>query len=709
MKNTKKALLTSALCLLLCCSMLIGTTFAWFTDTVTTNKNVITGGNLDIELYYKVEGMSDWAEVDGNTNVFMDGALWEPGHTEVVKLKVVNAGALALQYHLGVNVYHEETGTNVHGDEFKLSNYIKFGVVDGEQTYDRDQAVAAVNATASALNRAYDKADVLLETGKEHVVTMVVYMPETVGNEANYKTGTAAPKIYLGINLFATQQVKEEDSFGPDYDAEAPLCNFVVTNEAELKEALANAKSGNVIGIKGNVEWTTGAGIGSTPFALAGVTRSAVNQSLSHIAFVGIGEDATFTAIGAGVGAIGIDNGTVIFKNLKIADKSESYAENSWEYGYLEFRGNTVFENCEIVNAIMMEGDSAIFKNCSFNSNHDNEYAVWVSNGDASFENCYITGARGIKIHEAYGSEVGSVVINNNTIVDLTKKPALAIGTVNAKTAIALTNNTIAGTQAGDQGLYAYETDTDVTTFDFVEENNAVYPNTASKTDELKNSLTDGADTVYLTAGTYTFPASDLSKDDVIVCAPGTVFEGKTGLNINGATVVGATFTNDNAYLVNSTTINGTFKDCVFTNSDGLRYCYAGETVVFENCVFDTDFYGIHFDGGANDVVFKNCTFSGFNTFGGAITKLTLENCTFKYNGKGGYNGINLWGDADLINCTFVFDGSASYEWVDLVNNNKTVTFTNCVVTDGTNETPIESVVGDYGTGNTIIVDGLAQ
>lgn len=92
---------------------------------------------------------------------------------------------------------------------------------------------------------------------------------------------------------------------------------------------------------------------------------------------------------------------------------------------------------------------------------------------------------------------------------------------------------------------------------------------------------------------------------------------------------------------------------------------------------------------------------------GSAITKLTMEDCTFKSTGKSNYNGINLWGDTDMINCTFVFDGASGNEWVDLCNSNQTVTFTGCVVTDGTNETPLENVVGNYGDGNTIIIDGV--
>ena len=226
---------------------------------------------------------------------------------------------------------------------------------------------------------------------------------------------------------------------------------------------------------------------------------------------------------------------------------------------------------------------------------------------------------------------------------------------------------------------------------------------------ESFDSLLDNAvagDTVELPAGTYTFPAGKLEEGVTINCAPGTVFDGSSSLNINGATVVGGTFSNDSGSAA-SGTINGTFKNCSFTGSNALRWCYAGENVVFENCVFSGDVYGVHFDGGANEVIFKNCTFSGFNTFGGAITKLVLDGCTFKANDTSGYNGVNLWGSAELIDCTFVFDGKAGTEWVDACGDNKTYSFTNCVVTDGETEKGIETVVGNYGAGNTITIDGV--
>lgn len=251
--STKKALFTSVLSLLLCFSMLLGTTFAWFTDSVTSANNVIVAGNLDVELYYQVEGQSDWTRVDEDTNVFKKDALWEPGHTEVIKLKVVNAGTLALKYRLGVNVADETGSVNAKGEEFKLSDYIKYGIVDGAQTYTRDEAVAAVDASATALNAEYQSEFIVLEAKNdgdtdEKIVTMVVYMPTAVGNEANAKTGEAVPTIYLGLNVFATQATVEKDSFDEKYDKDAPVVTYEVT-PANIQEYL-DGKYGSTTNMK---------------------------------------------------------------------------------------------------------------------------------------------------------------------------------------------------------------------------------------------------------------------------------------------------------------------------------------------------------------------------------------------------------------------------------------------------------------------------
>lgn len=241
-KTSRRALILSAVSLILCLAMLTGTTFAWFTDNVTTARNSIQSGNLDVVLEYKTEWSDTWTTVDSNTKIFEDYALYEPGYTEVVFLRVSNAGSLALKYQLNVNIASEKTSTNVAGDTFKLSDYLEVGAYIQDEYSSganyanilmptmfgtRQGAVNSVEASGTGFTKlntasAYGN-NTVLEAGTDtaQVIALVLRMPETVGNEANHKTGVAAPEIILGVDLMATQAVVEEDSFGPDYDADA--------------------------------------------------------------------------------------------------------------------------------------------------------------------------------------------------------------------------------------------------------------------------------------------------------------------------------------------------------------------------------------------------------------------------------------------------------------------------------------------------------
>ena len=471
-----------------------------------------------------------------------------------------------------------------------------------------------------------------------------------------------------------------------------------VLAHANAEAALAATKSEGpvvTIDLAADVEWETGAGIGSTPLLPDDSPISAVVIN---------GNGKTFTATGKGVGQIRLANGALLtFNNVKVVDHSVSYAENAWEYGYLEFGGNLEFNDCQFVNAIMMESENAAFANCSFNSNHDNEYAVWVNEGNTTFNGCTFTGARGLKVHEAYGSEVVSVVVDGCTFGPLTKKPGIALGDLNADTSVTIKNSLFLGCQPGDQNLYMYETDTDVTTFDFKNENNEVYNNTNDMiAGRIENA--QAGETVNIPAGEYTFPTDAFKAGVTLNCAEGTVFTGNSKLNINGATVIGATFSNPSGSAVDQT-INGTFKNCTFTGKNAVRYAYAGETCYFENCVFSGNTYGFHFDGGANEAYFKNCTFSGFNAFGAAVELVTFDGCTFKGNGKSGYNGANLWGSAKMINTEFIFDGSTTNEWIDCIGADKTYEFTGCTVNGGSAVNP--DYIWSRTVGAKIKIDGV--
>ena len=224
--GTKRALLTSVLALVLSLAMLAGTTFAWFTDTASTGVNRIVSGNLDVGLKYWGGAESGWLTAENSEKLFDENALWEPGYTQIVYLKVKNNGNLALTYAMQITPVHETVGVNVDGEEFKLSDYIKFGwttfTADENGTpvaLDREAAQTGVGGGAQLGTTLHRQAEQPLKADAEELVALVAWMPEDVGNEANYST--VQPTIELSLKVLATQAAVESDSFNNTYDEDA--------------------------------------------------------------------------------------------------------------------------------------------------------------------------------------------------------------------------------------------------------------------------------------------------------------------------------------------------------------------------------------------------------------------------------------------------------------------------------------------------------
>lgn len=227
--GTKRALLTSVLALVLSLAMLAGTTFAWFTDTASTGVNRIVSGNLDVGLKYwgvGEDGRKTWLTAENSKELFDKNALWEPGYTQIVYLKVKNNGNLALTYAMQITPVRETVGINVDGEQFKLSDYIKFAwttfTADGDGApvaLDREGAQAGVGEGAKLGTTLHRQAEQPLEAGAEELVALVAWMPENVGNEANYST--VQPTIELSLKVLATQAAVESDSFDNTYDRDA--------------------------------------------------------------------------------------------------------------------------------------------------------------------------------------------------------------------------------------------------------------------------------------------------------------------------------------------------------------------------------------------------------------------------------------------------------------------------------------------------------
>ena len=232
MKSKKSALLLSFTSLLLCFAMLAGSTFAWFTDTASTGVNKIVAGNLKVGFQY----WNGTAYVDAkDASLFSEETQWEPGHTEIVYLKVINQGNLALKYRLNtINTFEYQYAKNSDGDQILLSKYLKIGIDEGknaaEGTYaKREDAIAAVENNTVAYD-SYTKENTLLpatdNSESADYLAFVVYMPTTVGNEANWdpnvKGSYGAPWIRFNLALNATQASYEEDSFDKTYDENVP-------------------------------------------------------------------------------------------------------------------------------------------------------------------------------------------------------------------------------------------------------------------------------------------------------------------------------------------------------------------------------------------------------------------------------------------------------------------------------------------------------
>lgn len=224
-KTTKRALLGSVLALILCFSMLLGSTYAWFSDTDYVAVNKIQSGILDIELL-DAEGNN----LVGKTLSFkdLDGTaakdlLWEPGATYILpEVKIHNAGNLALKYHLTIN--------GVVGDA-KLLEAIEWTIKIGD-TYISD-------TDGTILDGGIIKDNVLLPGETSGNITIQAHMKEEAGNEYQNLTLDG-----LGITVLATQVPYEQDSFGPTYDQNAtyPTAPVVVSTLAELQYAIDNGQ-----------------------------------------------------------------------------------------------------------------------------------------------------------------------------------------------------------------------------------------------------------------------------------------------------------------------------------------------------------------------------------------------------------------------------------------------------------------------------------
>ena len=398
-KTTKRALLSSVMAIVLCLAMLIGTTFAWFTDSASTAVNKIQAGTLDVGLEMK-DDSGNWVNAEGETLSWKKAAgapadekvLWEPGCTyELPDLRLVNNGDLWLKVRVYIN--------GIKGDA-KLLEAIEFTA-----TYETEDGASATLTigTDGTITEFNDEAMFPLSTTGGNYIKIKGHMKESAGNE--YR-GLSIDGI--GITVVATQYTYEYDSNNNQYDAGAEYAIPVAT-AAELAEALA---SGNdvvltapiqmpeIIEVKGDITiYGEGDGKLLVPDNADRVinitdTTEPVTLTLSNIDVVGP-TTGTYTR---GVSVYGTQNVTIVADNSSVS--ANYYALN-----------------------IASENDNvkAVIKNttltgwCAFQT--------WSAGTKATFENCTLIGNND-KTYNADGwNNFATVVINENTTnVELTFK-----------------------------------------------------------------------------------------------------------------------------------------------------------------------------------------------------------------------------------------------------------------------------------------------
>ena len=234
-KSTKRALLMSVLAMLLCVTMLVGTTFAWFTDSVTSSGNIIKSGTLDVTMEWldgKVAPADDAAWIDASSGAIFDYDLWEPGYAEVRHIKIENEGTLALKYQLHIVPT---------GEVSKLADAIDVYYINpAEQITDRAQLtdnnkIGTLTEVLADLNGKATATLGNLKAGAKQTITLAFKMQETAGNEyQNLSIGSD-----FSIVLFATQYTSESDSINNQYDADAELTVVTsVDSQADLNAAI---------------------------------------------------------------------------------------------------------------------------------------------------------------------------------------------------------------------------------------------------------------------------------------------------------------------------------------------------------------------------------------------------------------------------------------------------------------------------------------
>ena len=258
-KATKRALLTSITALAMCVVMLVGTTFAWFTDTATANVNKIQAGKLDVALEMNIgtKETPKWVTAEGKTLNFVKAAsapagekvLWEPGaEYKLPELRVRNDGSLAIKYEVAITGAVDATPNNGVND-LELLDVITFSASIGGGT-----ATSGVYGTTIATGALNAKDDV-------QTIQLSAKMDENAGNKYQEMAISG-----IAITVKAMQASYEYDSNGNTYDDAADMTpdNLHLRASANVTKTVDPAQETEFKNENGTVTLTAPAGSIST-------------------------------------------------------------------------------------------------------------------------------------------------------------------------------------------------------------------------------------------------------------------------------------------------------------------------------------------------------------------------------------------------------------------------------------------------------------
>ncbi len=396
-KTTKGALLLSIASLVLCFSMLLGTTFAWFTDSVSSSGNIIQTGTLDVAMSWAKsdEDPASAAWTDASAGAIFNNNKWEPGYVEAKHIKIQNLGSLALKYKLlivpsgevdaiadVIDVYFIPTATQLT-NRLDLNDSYKVGTL-------RDLIEDNDGAVHGALLPAGETATNDYERVGEVTATIAFKMQDLAGNE--YQDMSIGSNF--SIQLFATQYMYEGDSFDNEYDSGAEYDEpITVSNAAELLLALESAAPGAVIDATGVETNMSELGEAAGAHTVWNVKAGATIKGLTLTTTV---NQPILTSNGTE------GSGEIVFEDCTFKTTSNFSDEVYFQSGTEASGTKLVFNNCNFEAAKVIFADSTgggvELNNCKFNLNSAGYGLVQCMGGTHTFNACEfnISGSKSI-------------------------------------------------------------------------------------------------------------------------------------------------------------------------------------------------------------------------------------------------------------------------------------------------------------------------